>query len=173
MLYGVCNMGQKKLHNLTVLNAKERSQIMDFLSDHFGIESGLPNILLMNKDNDLFTVAEEIDLFPLENLKINSLGLYLGEWHHGELRMSVEGSQLLGPFASKNLIDLNVEELRSWLTGHDLLFNDHSKLASGYQLMAYPHPITKNRDFLSCGRFREDKLLNFIPKARRVKDLII
>ena len=84
--------------------------------------------------------------------------MYLGELRNGELRLSIEGSQIIGKGSDKNIAD--IEDTRAWLRGEDLeLVGDYS----GFVI------IRHNKDFLGCGRYKEGKILNFVPKARRLK----
>ncbi len=158
------------VHNLRILNTRERSDIADAVKAQWGIPD-VPSVLLLNNRNDVFTISPDIQSVTLQNLHINSLGLYIGEWREGNLRLSMEGSHLLGPLAKKNLIDLTKDQTESWLKGDPLLLERGS--AEGFQLVAYPHPITGKRDFLGCGRYRESTLINFVPKARRAKEPIV
>lgn len=85
--------------------------------------------------------------------------MYIGEFKKGELRLSIEGSQLIGPHAKKNVVELDRNELRQWLRGEDLIKEVKEE---GYVIMK------SNNDFVGCGRVKEGKILNFVPKARRL-----
>jgi NOL1/NOP2/fmu family ribosome biogenesis protein len=159
------------IHNLHVLNAKEKAEIGEYLFSYYGISS-LPSVLLLSKDNNLFTISEKLRDIPIKNMRVNSLGLYLGEWRHRELRLSMEGAQFWGLQATKNILSLSASDARKWLTGENLDVQEED-LPEGFKLVSYLHPKTNKLDFLGCGRLRERVLANYVPKARRVKELII
>lgn len=116
---------------------------------------------LEGKGGDIFLISRDIEKLDLERLRIDSLGLYFGQLRNGELRLSIEGSQIVGKTAAKNVVELNDAEFRQWLQGEDIekTLTD----CSGYVLVKH------NTDFIGCGKLKEGKILNFVPKARRVK----
>lgn len=151
-----------KIQNFEVLNSKAIKQITSLLSLQWGHEEKL-ECGLLQKENDIFIVTKEIDRINLSELNINSMGLYFGELRHEQLRLSMEGSQIIGKKAKKNFFELNDGQLQQWLRGEDLEVPD----AYGCEANAYLI-IKHNNDFLGCGRIKEGKLLNFVPKARRL-----
>jgi NOL1/NOP2/fmu family ribosome biogenesis protein len=104
----------------------------------------------------LSLVSRSIDGIPLEKLRVSSIGLYVGEWKNDVLRLSIEGSQLVFPKAKKNILE--IVELKQWLRGEDI----ETSAQEGFYI------ITHKGDALGCGKVKEGKLLNFVPKARRI-----
>ena len=104
-------------------------------------------------------MTKDISKIDLNELRINSLGMYFGEVNRGELRLSIEGSQMLGKSAKKNVLVLDEDDADKWMKGED--FDVETKL-KGFV-------IIKNKDdFLGCGRIANGKLLNYVKKERRV-----
>ena len=52
-------------------------------------------------------------------INVNSLGLYFANIEK-ELRLSIEGSQLIGPSSTKNILEVNETKLNSWISGKDI-----------------------------------------------------
>jgi NOL1/NOP2/fmu family ribosome biogenesis protein len=76
-----------------------------------------------------------------------------------ELRLSIEGSQIIGKVAKRNVLELDDDLAKKWMSGED--FEIKTEL-NGFV-------IIKNRvDFLGCGRVAKGKLFNYVPKERRV-----
>jgi len=73
------------------------------------------------------------------------------------LRLSIDGSQLFK--AKKNILELDKKGFEKWMTGEELILEKEN----GYFLIKY------NDDFLGCGKSTGNKILNYVPKARRVK----
>ena len=88
-----------------------------------------------------------------------SLGLFFGEIKNGEIRLTIEGSQLVGPNAKKNVLEIPDKLARLWLKGYDIPVKTDMK---GFLI------IKNNKDYLGCGKFVENRILNPIPKTRRI-----
>ncbi|MDO8481151.1 MAG: hypothetical protein Q7S65_05060 [Nanoarchaeota archaeon] len=145
---------------MIILNSKQVREIVANLKERFGFEGKLEYVFLLNNKERLYIVNPEIAAIPLSNLRINTLGMYFGEWKRNEVRLSIEGSQRIGPDCTKNVLELDDEQTKEWLKGYDvpLVYPDR-----GYLL------IKHGSDFLGCARALDDKLQNFVPKNRRVK----
>ena len=76
------------------------------------------------------------------------------------IRLSIEGSQIVGLKAAKNVVDLDEEETKRWFKGEDL--EKECKDCSGFVVLRH-----KN-DFLGTGKYTNGKILNYVSKTRRV-----
>ena len=86
------------------------------------------------------------------------MGMYFGHVKNNELRLSIEGSQLLHKSAKKNVLELDDENAKKWMDGQDI---DMETSKNGFQIIA------NNGSALGCGKISKEKLLNFVPKERR------
>ncbi len=105
---------------LKILNKKEKRDIVNKIKNQWGFNGRLDYVFLINKKNKLYIIGEGIKNINLDKLKIDSVGLYFGELIKKELRLSIEGSQIIGPNSDKNIIELNEKEKMEWLKGNDL-----------------------------------------------------
>ncbi len=156
----------KGLSNWKVLNSKEVKEVIAMVRQQWGcdIPSAVGNVgFLEGATGDIFLISRSIESLDLERLRIDSLGLYFGEKKNGELRLSIEGSQLVGKSATKNVLEIDNAEFKDWIRGNDLE-KDYGG-CSGYVIMKYAD------DFVGCGRCKNGKILNFVPKARRVSNI--
>lgn len=156
----------KGLDKWKVLNSKEVKAIAATVKQQWGPD--LPDIrnscgFLEGKDGDIFLISRDIEKLDLQQLRINSLGLYFGQLRNNELRLSIEGSQIVGKTATKNVAELDDSEFKLWLRGEDI--EKQLDSCSGYVL------IKHNKDFIGCGKYKEGKVLNFVPKARRIVNI--
>ncbi len=147
------------MQNLRILNTREIKPILKSLKTQFGFESKLKFCFLRNNKDKIFFVNKDISRIDLNNLRINTLGLYFGTVAKEGFRLSIEGSQMIGPDSDKNILDLNKEQSDMWRQGMD--FEVDSKL-NGFVLVKY------GEDFLGCGKLKDKKLLNYNPKGRRL-----
>ena len=117
-------------------------------------------------------IAEDVEYYSntdnlekeLEKLSrithIEGIGLYIARQENDEIRLSIEGSQLLSSQITKNIFELNELQLKQWMQGADLQIQNQER---GIFIISY------NNDFLGSGKLSEQKISNFIPKGRRIK----
>ncbi|MBD3164959.1 hypothetical protein GF323_07205 [Candidatus Woesearchaeota archaeon] len=147
------------MQSLKILNKKEIKKISALLKRQFGFEKSLGYVFLMNNKSRIFLITGAISGIDMANLRINSLGLYFGEISSSQIRLSIEGSQLIGK-DSKNIIELDEKEAKEWLGGIDISKKIDSR---GFVLLRH------KRDFLGCGKAVDNKILNYVPKNRRLR----
>ena len=160
------------MQKLKILNTKERKQVLKLIGQQWGdISKDVFSDLafLLSPKNKIYVVNKDFALIDEKKLRVNSLGLYFGEIMKEEIRLSIEGSQLIGPYAKKNIVELNEEETKEWIKGEDLKKED-IKGVSGFVLIKSKNKKTGKYDFIGTGKFKEkeNKILNFVPKVRRI-----
>lgn len=92
----------------------------------------------------------------IEIKKVNE-GIYFGKIEKDGLRLSIEGSFIVGRVAKKGIVELSEEETTKWLSGEDLDIP-----IEGYCILKWEDY------FLGCGKGNGKKILNFVPKDRRL-----
>jgi NOL1/NOP2/fmu family ribosome biogenesis protein len=147
------------MQNLKILNKKEIKSILESINKQWGCDIKLDYAFLMNQNNRIFLANKELFDIDMKKLRVNSLGLYFGEFSNDELRLTIEGSQLIGPKATKNVLELDDFETKEWLKGTDL---DKEIDGKGFFL------IKHDEDFMGSGKLKDNKLLNYTPKTRRL-----
>ena len=95
-------------------------------------------------------------------MRIEKVGLYFGEIADDEIRLSIEGAQIIGPIAKKNIVELSDGEVKVMFHGNDLIKKDIGQDKRGFVI------LKNNSDFIGCGRVRGEEILNYIPKTRRI-----
>ncbi|MBD3361180.1 hypothetical protein GF358_00100 [Candidatus Woesearchaeota archaeon] len=150
--------------SLKILPSKEIKFFRKLIKDQWDADFVDDYAFLMSSKNKLYIANKDIGRLNLEKLNINNVGLYFGEFRKDLLRLSIEGSQLIGPLAKKNVVEIPDVFVVPWLRGVDIALK-----AEGENFV-----IIKNKnDFMGCGKITDEKILNFVPKARRlmVEDL--
>jgi NOL1/NOP2/fmu family ribosome biogenesis protein len=147
------------VENLRVLNSKDRKNIFSLLKTQFDSEFGEDYEFFINPRNRLFIISRDFSKIDVKQLRVNSLGLYFGELYNGELRLSVDASQLIGKTAGKNVLEIDDEQAERWMKGED--FEIDSDL-QGFVI------VKNNSDILGCGKIAGKKLYNYVPKERRI-----
>ncbi|MBI2208281.1 hypothetical protein HYU50_02195 [Candidatus Woesearchaeota archaeon] len=144
---------------LKILNSREIKEIYFLIEKQWGAKLKLDCAFLKNQKNRVFIVNKDISKIDLSKLRINSIGMYFCEIDRLGIRLSIEGSQIVGPKASKNIIEINEEQAKKWLKGEDLETKENY---SGFVI------LKNNDDFLGTGRYKEGKILNYVGKERRI-----
>ncbi len=147
------------MQNLKILNSKERKNIINLLKEQYDCELDNDYEIFINPNNRVFIMNKSFSRIDIDELRINSLGLYLGELYNKEIRLSVDGSQIIGKTAKKNILELDDEQAEKWMKGED--FEIDTEL-NGFVI------IRNGSDFLGCGKISNKKLYNYLPKERRI-----
>jgi NOL1/NOP2/fmu family ribosome biogenesis protein len=148
------------MENLRVLNSKEKKRLLNLINEQFECDFDLDYEVFMNNRNRIFLLSKDFSKIEISKLRINSLGLYFGEVSEKEIRLSLDGSFIIGKTAKRNVVSLDDEQARKWMAGEDIAVDS---TLSGFVI------IKNNDDFLGCGKISNGKLYNYVPKERRVK----
>jgi NOL1/NOP2/fmu family ribosome biogenesis protein len=154
--------------NLKILNSRETKHILEKLSEQYGYEYDRAEqeyVFLMNKDNRIYLISRNIELIPYQEMRIDSIGMYFGEMYKESLRLSIEGSQMIGLRATKNIIEIDETQMLDWVKGADLEYEDMGK---DFLIIKYKNKETGKDDFLGAGRYKEGKIMNYVSKSRKL-----
>lgn len=147
------------MEKLQILNTREIKQILELIKNQWNASFSKKYAFLKNTRNKIFLVNRDISRIEIDRLRINNVGLYFGELKKGELRLSIEGSQLIGPLAKKNVIEIDDGEAKLYFRGFDLEKETKEK---GFLI------IKHKDDFLGTGKANGKMIYNYTPKERRI-----
>jgi len=159
---------QNTISNLRILNSRETKHILERLYEQYGYNHDRTTqeyVFLMNKDNRIHIISRSVEILPYNEMKIDSVGMYLGELYKESLRLSIEGSQMIGPKATKNIIELNKEEMIEWIKGADI---EHDDVGKEFIIIKYNNTDTGKTDYLGAGKYKDGKIMNYVSKSRRL-----
>ena len=145
---------------LKFLNSKETKEILKLIEEQWGAKLKLDYTFAKNSKNRVFIVNKDINKIDFSKLRINSVGMYFCDIEN-EIRLSIEGSQIIGPKAAKNVVEINEEQTKQWLKGEDLEIEDKGN----YRRFVI---IKHENDFLGSGKFKDNRILNYVSKSRRI-----
>ncbi len=148
-----------------ILKGKERKEIETKLEEQFGI-SKIPGEILMRGKERLFFYSGNLNSDSIKNLEslvfIERIGIYFAKMEeNGEIRLSIDGAQIFKEQISKNIFQIPKELVEKWMMGNELNIKSGMK---GFVIVSY------NNEFLGTGKASEEKISNFIPKNRRLKE---
>jgi len=143
------------------LQSSQKKKIIKQLNEQYGI-TNLPYLLLQFGKEKIRLYSGNLskeELLTLDKtLRIENIGLYFAKQQE-EIRLTLDGLQLLKNQITKNILELNDHQTEEWLKGNDL---DIQTLPS--------FKILKNdNEFIGCGKSTGQKITNFVPKERRIK----
>lgn len=147
--------------NVEFLNSKKCKEVYALIEKQYGAKIPKIYVFALNNKGKIYAVNSEIGYLNRSNYNVDRLGLYLGRYSHEGIRCSIEGSQLIGKYASKSVLVLDESQRLDWVTGKDVDLNeDHED-----RLVLVKH----KSDFIGGGKVRSNKLLNAVPKSRRLR----
>src|SRR3989344_1206013 len=151
------------MQQYSILNSREVKHIKETLVKQFGTAPQEDYAYLKTTKDKLFIINKDLGKLELKNLIVDKVGLYFGEiMDNGEVRLSKEGAQLVVREASgplKNGVQLSEKEVKVYFAGIDLErdLGEENKMV----LLRY------EEDVLGCAKYKEGKILNFLPKIHR------
>lgn len=155
--------------SLKKLNSRERKKFHQQLQEQYGYTGKLEYEFFLNENKrKYFILSSEAAAFSTEGMRVETYGMYVARGMPDGLRLTIEGSQLIGPECDQQILELDDEQANLWLRGNDLDVGDE---VHGWLL------IKHNDDYIGSGKVvkkeREGKtdisLHNYIPKARYVR----
>ena len=97
---------------------------------------------------------------PLEVKGPDRQGVYFARIESDGIRLSIEGSFLVGPRATKNVVELDDERARRYLAGESVQIDEN----------LHGWVIVKWRNyFLGSAKAKEGRLINYVPGDRRLR----
>ncbi|MBT4257627.1 hypothetical protein HOD88_00385 [archaeon] len=147
-----------------ILNPKEKKEVENKLKLQFGIDH-ISGTVLQRGAERLFLFRGELDYNHIkeieDNVPVERIGIYFAKHAHDSIRLSIEGVQALKDQITKNIIELNEEDSKTWMYGEEVQIETGKKC----------YVVIKHKDyFLGCGKASEKKISNFIPKSRRLRN---
>jgi len=137
------------------------NKILKQLQEQFGIKKIPDNILRTGKERIVLFTGDLKLLEKLEKIsRVEGIGNYVAKEERGEIRLSIEGTHIFKNQITKNIFELNEQQLKDWMHGSELNIKTNK---NGFVVIKYKD------DFLGTGKASENKITNFIPKIRRLK----
>lgn len=150
-----------KIGQFVILNSKAVKKIMQSLYDQFGFSEKLDYAFVQSKKDKIMIINKDVDLLDHEKLRVDAAGLYFGKYYNDGFRLSIEGTQLIGPMCSHNVIELDSKQKHAWFKGEDLqLDNDRY---NGFVI------LKAGEDYIGCAKVKNAFALNSVPSARKLK----
>jgi len=161
---------------LKFFDKREKEKLLNQLNEQFGINEIPWKIARLGKERIIVFSGDisEKEILELDRVaRIEGIGLYFAKVDEKtqDLRLSIEGVQLVKEQITKNIFELDEKQAEQWMMGQEILLADiktfpeggREGIKKGFFIMKF-----KN-DFLGTGKISAEKISNFIPKSRRLK----
>jgi NOL1/NOP2/fmu family ribosome biogenesis protein len=146
--------------SLRILNSREKKEINQRVFEQWGCEFDKSLVFMLSNKEKLYLADTDIEKIDFKKIRIDHIGTYVATVDEKDVRLSIEGAQILGPSAKKNIIELSVEEMREWFRGLDILMEGLEQ--KGFMILKC------GDDFIGSGKVTAKGMMNFVPKARRI-----
>ena len=147
--------------NIHFIKSNEKRKIIEQLKEQFGIED-LPYLLIESGKEKIRGFSGSMSKEEIEEIStiapIEAIGLYILKQEH-DLRLSFDASQVMKEQVKKNIVEINDIDYEEWIRGYDLPI----QIPSGTYVIKY------KSDFIGCAKSNGEKLINHVPKERRLK----
>jgi NOL1/NOP2/fmu family ribosome biogenesis protein len=153
-------VGDLMSYKLEILNTREVKELNNQLDEQHGCKFDKSLVFIKSGKEKIYVVNRDIEKVDLNSIKLDRVGLYVCTINDFGLRLTIEGSQILGINATKNIVELDDDQLNSWLRGEDI-----DIICSGDTDKFFI--VCHKGDFCGSGKFKNGILSNFVPKERR------
>ncbi|GEM_PF-1467465 len=140
------------------ISNEEQQEVPKKINSYYGSSFSTDFILfkkIEKNDEKIFVYSGSF----IPKLPIEWIGLHFATICPDGIYLSIEGAQVIGKTATKNVLDIDREQVNELMNGRDLAYvrNLH-----GYII------IKNNKDIIGVCRVKENKIMNMIPKSRRL-----
>ncbi len=106
------------------------------------------------------------------NFMIEGIGLYIikdfknKKKNFEETRLSLEGLYFFKEQIKSSIVEIDEEQKNKWFKGETITLKEEQKKNIQNQIVV----LKFGEDFLGTGKIKEEKIYNYLPKERRIKN---
>ena len=108
---------------IKILTAQETNKIREQLKEQFGI-SNIPGKIIRLGEEKIFLFTGAADENEIEKIEqsapVEKIGVYFAKIINDEIKLTIEGTQILKEQISKNIFEINDELAEEWMMGREL-----------------------------------------------------
>ena len=146
------------------LEDNSRKNLLQELESIYGIPPEIFNdyeFVVQGRMQKIWVVKSAVKRFSLFNLKPVYYGMYFAKKDKTGLRLTMNGAQVFGKAATKNIVDVSKQQYLGYLAGENITDIKLEGL-EGYVLLQH------NNQIFGCGKVFGDGILNFVAKTKRL-----
>jgi NOL1/NOP2/fmu family ribosome biogenesis protein len=150
---------------MKVLEKEEVENLERMIEKNYGTRVGLNQFLvLLSSEEKIWLASKEIMNLDMRKFPVNSIGMNFGKIKRNDkVNLTIEGSQMVGKLATKNVVALDEQEAQKFMQGSDV--KPQQEINCEYHNFAI---VKSGEDVLGSSPLTEEGLQNLLPKSRRV-----
>src|SRR3972149_8686816 len=137
---------------IKILTEQDKKKIEKKLHEQFGVKELNGKILKLGEEK-LFFFTGQIDEEEIRKIEqsapIEKVGVYFAKLINEEIKLTIEGTQLLKEQITKGIFSINDSQAEEWMMGREL------NLKSGLRGFVV---MKNNDDYLGCGKASQEKI---------------
>ena len=156
----------RKERSLQILDKHEVAEVQEIIDRNYKSGFGLKDFgVMLGSEERIWLAARDVFAFDFSKLPVNSVGMNFGKLkRNGKLRLTIEGSQLVGRTAEKNVAVVADMAAEKFLRGQDVeVLRNENCDEHNFVIVR-----KENGEIIGSALFAEGKLKNFLPKSRRI-----
>ena len=108
------------MRHLNFLNSKDYKEIAKKINEQWDADFSFADFVIKSAKDKIYIISRDLEKIDYKNYNIEQAGLYIAHINdRNEIRLSIEGSQIIGPKATKNVVEINEEQTKQWLKRED------------------------------------------------------
>jgi len=154
-----------QVKKMKILEKEEVEAVENVVEKNYGAKIDLKQFLVLETFEGKVWLATKglLDL-DLSKLPINSVGMNFGKIKKNEkINLTIEGSQIVGAKATKNIVLLNEESAKKFMQGSDV--KPEKEINCEYHNFSI---VKSGEDVLGCSMLTEKGIENQLPRSRRI-----
>lgn len=149
--------------NAKFLNSREIKELTIELEELYGINN-LNNYQLIETGKRKIrafsgSLLKEEMLKLAQSIRIEIIGMYMISKKDDQARINFDALQILKNQITKNIIEINKEQLEKWIRGYDL----EIRAQRGTIVLKF------EEDLVGVGKSNGERIFNYTPKERKIK----
>ena len=154
-----------QINKMKILERKEIEKIEDIVERNYGTKINLRQFLVLETfEEKIWLTAKDLLSINLSKLPVNCVGMNFGKLkRNGKINLTIEGSQMVGVEATKNLVLLNEDNAKKFMQGSDV--KPDKEINCEYHNFSI---IKSGEDILASSLLTEEGIENQLPRSRRI-----
>lgn len=156
------------IQHMDILKSKERKALISKIREMYNCSDIFSDFVMFktSKEEKIWIAPKEAFELNVARLRPQSVGLYVGRIDRGAIRLSIEGAQIIGRTATKNIVELDKEHLWDFLRGFDVQASMKINTEDNRYVL-----VRHGKDILGVSKLVGENLQNVLPKSRKLISL--
>ena len=157
---------KREKRGLDILDKSEIESLQKIIDKNFKSAFDLNDFgVMLGSEEKIWLAARDVFTFDFSKLPVNSLGMNFGKIKKNDkMRLTIEGSQLVGSTAERNVAIISDVDAKKFLRGEDIDPMQKENCDEHNFVIVK----TEGGTVLGSALLAEGRLKNFLPKSRRL-----